>query len=205
MRSKRGITLVSLVVTIIILIILAGVSINLTLGENGIVTMAKKARENIELAQVDEQTKLNNLYDEIAAEGGVSSNPSNEETTKLAEFKREIASTLTDMGIETEENADTSTIISNIRELAEASSKEQEPEFYTYGNTYTFLSDYKKVYVSLNRTTTAILSLNGIECTPIIAYTTSSSVQTQHLYELNNIKANDTISGTGSGIIIAFK
>ena len=57
MKNKKGITLVSLVVTIIVLIILAGVSINLTLGENGIITMAKKARENMELAQIDEQSK----------------------------------------------------------------------------------------------------------------------------------------------------
>ncbi len=40
--STSGITLVSLVVTIIILIILAGISLNATLGENGIITMAKK-------------------------------------------------------------------------------------------------------------------------------------------------------------------
>jgi len=33
--NERGITLISLVVTIIVLLILAGVTINLTLGENG--------------------------------------------------------------------------------------------------------------------------------------------------------------------------
>ena len=40
-KSSKGITLVALVVTIIVLIILAGVSINLVLGDNGIITMAK--------------------------------------------------------------------------------------------------------------------------------------------------------------------
>ena len=38
MRGKRGITLIALVITIIVLIILAGVSIQLLLGENGIIT-----------------------------------------------------------------------------------------------------------------------------------------------------------------------
>ena len=42
-KQNTGITLVALVVTILILIILAGVSIRLILGENGILTMAKRA------------------------------------------------------------------------------------------------------------------------------------------------------------------
>ena len=39
-KNSKGITLVALVVTIIVLIILAGISINLVLGENGIITKA---------------------------------------------------------------------------------------------------------------------------------------------------------------------
>ena len=58
-RNTKGITLIALVVTIIILIILSGVSINLVLGENGIVNKAKKAKENTELAKVEEETRLN--------------------------------------------------------------------------------------------------------------------------------------------------
>ena len=46
MKSQKGITLVSLVVTIIILIILAGVSINILLGNEGIITKARHAKEN---------------------------------------------------------------------------------------------------------------------------------------------------------------
>ena len=65
MKTNKGITLVSLVVTIIILIILAGVSIHATLGENGILTLAKKAKENMELAQIEEETKLNELYSQL--------------------------------------------------------------------------------------------------------------------------------------------
>ena len=51
MRNQRGITLVALVVTIIILIILAGVSINMVVGDNGIITQAQRAaRETAEEA-----------------------------------------------------------------------------------------------------------------------------------------------------------
>ena len=125
MRREKGITLVSLVVTIIVLIILAGVSINLTLGENGIITMAKRARENMELAKIDEERQMNELYDQIISEGGSSGNPSEDAIIRLAEFKRQIASTLTDMGVETADNADTTTMLSNIRSLTGASSADE--------------------------------------------------------------------------------
>ena len=42
-KSDKGITLVALVVTIIVLLILAGVSINLVAGSNGILGRAQKA------------------------------------------------------------------------------------------------------------------------------------------------------------------
>lgn len=40
--SEKGITLIALVVTIVVLLILAGVSINLVIGDNGIITKAKQ-------------------------------------------------------------------------------------------------------------------------------------------------------------------
>lgn len=55
-NKEQGITLVSLVVTIIVLIILAGVSINTLVGDNGIITMAQQAKENIELAKTEEKS-----------------------------------------------------------------------------------------------------------------------------------------------------
>ena len=42
-KQEKGITLIALVVTIVVLLILAGVSINLTLGKNGIITIAIQA------------------------------------------------------------------------------------------------------------------------------------------------------------------
>ena len=45
MKNKNGITLIALVITIIVLLILAGVSISLTLGQNGVLTQAKTAVE----------------------------------------------------------------------------------------------------------------------------------------------------------------
>lgn len=42
--NEKGITLIALVVTIVVLLILAGISINLMLGENGIIKKAKEAK-----------------------------------------------------------------------------------------------------------------------------------------------------------------
>ncbi len=57
-KNQTGITLIALVITIIILLILAGVSIAMLTGNNGILTQAKLAKENTELAKEDEENKL---------------------------------------------------------------------------------------------------------------------------------------------------
>ena len=57
-KRKSGITLIALVITIIVLLILAGVSIAMLTGDNGILTQAKLAKENTALAKDDEETKL---------------------------------------------------------------------------------------------------------------------------------------------------
>ena len=97
MKKENGITLVALVVTIIVLIILAGVSINLTLGENGIITIAKQAKENMELAKIDEEVALNELYMQIETEEALSKIES-ESIAKLTEFKTAIANYIEEAG-----------------------------------------------------------------------------------------------------------
>jgi len=57
-KESKGITLVALVVTIIVLIILAGVSINLILGENGIIRQAQLASEAYNQAAAKEKEDL---------------------------------------------------------------------------------------------------------------------------------------------------
>ena len=56
--NNNGITLIALVVTIIVLLILAGVSINMLTGQNGILNRAAEAKEKTETASKDEQRKL---------------------------------------------------------------------------------------------------------------------------------------------------
>ena len=58
MKNSKGITLIALIITIIILIILAGVSINILLGKDGLIEKSKNAKEKYEIEQRLEQLEL---------------------------------------------------------------------------------------------------------------------------------------------------
>ena len=47
-KQEKGITLIALVVTIVVLLILAGVSISLVLNNNGVISRAKEAKNNMQ-------------------------------------------------------------------------------------------------------------------------------------------------------------
>ena len=57
-KNMKGITLIALVITIIVLLILAGVSIAMLTGENGILTQAQRAKEETEQAEKNEMSDL---------------------------------------------------------------------------------------------------------------------------------------------------
>ena len=64
-KQERGITLIALVVTIVVLLILAGISLNLVLGENGIITRAQQAEKQYQEAKVNEESGLNSISSEM--------------------------------------------------------------------------------------------------------------------------------------------
>ena len=122
LKKNQAITLVSLVVTIIILIILAGVSINLTLGENGIITKSKQAKEKTEQAKLNEEVALNELYMQIETEGGSISYDS---IAKLTEFKKAIADYIEEAGgVKPEYTADTMTFRDSIKGIVKEVTKD---------------------------------------------------------------------------------
>ena len=65
LKNKKGITLVALVVTIVVLLILAGVSINLVLGNNGIIVKAKDAETKSAEASQNDLKGMNGLVSEM--------------------------------------------------------------------------------------------------------------------------------------------
>ena len=74
MKKNKGITLVALVVTIVVLLILAGVSINLVLGNNGIIAKAKDAETKSAEASQNDLKGMNGLVSEM--EGALAGNGS---------------------------------------------------------------------------------------------------------------------------------
>ena len=74
LKNRKGITLVALVVTIVVLLILAGVSINLVLGNNGIIAKAKDAETKSAEASQNDLKGMNGLVSEM--EGALAGNGS---------------------------------------------------------------------------------------------------------------------------------
>ena len=85
---NRGITLIALVITIIVLLILAGITIAAISGDNGILQNAARAKEKTEEAEIEEQIKLaqmelqiegrdstvNNILEKMVDEGNIEEN-----------------------------------------------------------------------------------------------------------------------------------
>lgn len=57
-KNYKGISLVALVITIIVLLILTGITISFTVGSNGILKKAKDAKEQTNMAQAKENVEL---------------------------------------------------------------------------------------------------------------------------------------------------
>ena len=66
-KSKEGITLVQLVVTIIVMLIIAGVVISLTIGDKGIVKQAENAVNEASTFENSSQYERDTLYNEIVS------------------------------------------------------------------------------------------------------------------------------------------
>ena len=101
LKEKGGITLIALVITIIVLIILATVTLNVILGEGGLIERAQLAKDMTEQSVKEEQESLNTLIDEMAnmmAEDSTIPNPPKSELEEAKESgeKFEDTTTITD-------------------------------------------------------------------------------------------------------------
>ena len=86
-RTQKGITLIALVVTIVVLLILAGVSINAIFSENGIIKRAKDAQNKMDQATQNDLDSINELNNWIDGKingttgGGTTGGDANPSTT----------------------------------------------------------------------------------------------------------------------------
>ena len=126
MKKDQGITLISLVVTIIVLIILAGISINLILGQDGIINKAKQAKQNMELATIEEQEQLNEIYNQMGTQINSSSSIGNGgDELKINDFKIAIADYIAEAGgIRPEQTDDTETFGERIKGIVKEVTKD---------------------------------------------------------------------------------
>ena len=84
LKNDKGITLVALVVTVVVLLILSTVSIKLTIGGNGLITESKLIKQNIEEAEHEDA-----LEDDINEAPSLRDTPNskNEPTKSFAQAK----------------------------------------------------------------------------------------------------------------------
>ena len=73
LKKEKGITLIALVITIIVLLILAGISITSLTGKNGLLTQAENAKENTRGEEIQEYINLTISENEIANNTGENS------------------------------------------------------------------------------------------------------------------------------------
>ena len=85
LKNKNAITLIALVVTIVVLLILAGVTISLLLDENGIIAKSKDARNANRAGTIRDEISLWEA-DKVASENGAGSHESMDDfLTRLKE------------------------------------------------------------------------------------------------------------------------
>ena len=89
LKAEKGITLIALVITIVILIILATVSINVVLGEGGLIQRAQEGKSLTDQAQTDEQEEITGAEEYINGilVGIEDQNPPAPQTPKVEEVK----------------------------------------------------------------------------------------------------------------------
>ena len=92
LKNEKGITLVALVITIIVLLILAGVTLSMVMGDSGIFGKANNAKEQTQLSNAEEIIKLAVLENKVKSVSGDADALTNEE------LKTEIEKKLTEQG-----------------------------------------------------------------------------------------------------------
>ncbi len=124
MKGKnKGITLVALVITVIILLILAGITINLTIGENGIIQKAKEAGRNYQNAAEYEKIALDELMNTT---DHIIDNVTNDNKKPYdeSEFRKLIAQAITQEGVATTWEDSNVIFVENIGKILQERTKD---------------------------------------------------------------------------------
>ena len=85
-NNEEGITLIALIITIVILIILASVTINIAFGEGGIIKRAEETKNLTEQVITDKQENINSLFESMEDLIQDNENPENLEYTEYTDI-----------------------------------------------------------------------------------------------------------------------
>ena len=202
MKNEKGITLIALVVTIVVLIILAGVSISMLTGENGIIKQAQNAKIQTEIAQEKEELAI--AYNGASAEkngGDVNGEDMNKQFNKngtkaVARGSRRITVKFTESGrtyiIDSKGNISEST---DAEEYQIAATMTELYKYYIEGDT-------ENGYKLKNNGEDVISIENDIEMNYLSEYTNSNN-QTENVtfVLINDIDLNKGITIEKDGTI----
>ena len=142
-KQEKGITLIALVLTIIILIIVAAVSIATLTGDNGILTKAQEARETTKKAEIEEQLRLAQLSAKIKKSGG---------DITISDILQELES----QGVDFEKEDDGNTIIIDGKYVYELNETENGDISFEYQGTVSKPKPKVESIEILNKTETSI-------------------------------------------------
>ena len=89
-EQRRGITLIALVITIVILLILAGLTLNLALGDGALADKAKEATENYQIAEQTEMDSIAEIENQIVSGDYGGGGRYWSEITQMCQFQMDI-------------------------------------------------------------------------------------------------------------------
>ncbi len=189
-NKEKGITLIALVVTIIVLIILAGVSMNMLIGDNGIITMAQQAKgvtqeadrkERMQLYQLEAKMQEESTLKDILVEKGLL------KENQLQELEEEGITTLEDNVL----------VVQNYNGLKALSQNSNNGN--SYANVTIYLLNDIDGEASFNSETGELLS--GENFTPIGNSTNFNGTLDGLGYTIKNIYIKEESSSADTGLI----
>jgi formylglycine-generating enzyme required for sulfatase activity len=192
-KKERGITLVALVVTIIVLMILAGITLTLVLGQNGLIGKAREAKEISTNAEKATGEELNNLYNEMLTATGDKTGETMPIPVATA-IGKELSAT--DNIAVTDDNGNTVTIPAGFKIASDSPTKQEQ------GIVIEDKDGNQFVWIPVASISNYIRTDFGIQSGAYSNYSETipsdeqSSVSTYHGYYIGRYEAGDSVSTT---------
>ena len=178
-KQVQGITLIALVVTIIVLLILAGIALNLTIGQNGIFSRAEKAANTWRNAETNEQLAMGELANWMAnymGEGGTGSGSGDDDASREGLEVGQYVKYVPDTYVNPEDSSSNYSLPSNV-------------SGYNTNQEIAQVKDIKWRIMSINNDGTVDLISNTTEDEEIYIYLKGATGYNNGVYILNDIAA----------------